>query len=124
MARCCCSWICQFPTWGTPPTWDWASRLPPAPWQDRGVFSLRMSESRGGVGMPRTSGNSPCVETWSTWPWGSSSGRPARRPRPEAAAGRITGMAEQDFSRTYGVKWADLDPNGHVRPSVYYDYAV
>jgi len=36
----------------------------------------------------------------------------------------IKGMAEQDFSRTYGVKWADLDPNGHVRHSVYDDYAV
>ena len=33
-------------------------------------------------------------------------------------------MAEQEFSRTYSVKWADLDPNGHVRHSVYDDYAV
>jgi len=33
-------------------------------------------------------------------------------------------MAEQGFSRRYDVKWADLDPNGHVRHSVYDDYAV
>jgi acyl-CoA thioester hydrolase len=29
-----------------------------------------------------------------------------------------------DSSRTYEVKWSDLDPNGHVRHSVYDDYAV
>ncbi len=33
-------------------------------------------------------------------------------------------MSEEDFSRTYEVKWADLDPNGHVRHSVYDDYAA
>jgi acyl-CoA thioester hydrolase len=33
-------------------------------------------------------------------------------------------MAEQGFSQTYRVKWADLDPNGHVRHSAYDDYAV
>ena len=33
-------------------------------------------------------------------------------------------MSEEDFSRTYEVKWADLDPNGHVRHSVYDDYAT
>lgn len=33
-------------------------------------------------------------------------------------------MSEGMFSRSYTVKWADLDPNGHVRHSVYDDYAV
>jgi acyl-CoA thioester hydrolase len=29
-----------------------------------------------------------------------------------------------DSCRTYEVRWLDLDPNGHVRHSVYDDYAV
>lgn len=33
-------------------------------------------------------------------------------------------MSNQDFSRAYDVKWSDLDPNGHVRHSVYYDYVA
>jgi acyl-CoA thioester hydrolase len=33
-------------------------------------------------------------------------------------------MASKEFSRTYAVKWADLDTNGHLRYSVYVDYAV
>lgn len=33
-------------------------------------------------------------------------------------------MADHGYSRSYNVKWADLDPNGHVRHSVYDDYAV
>jgi len=33
-------------------------------------------------------------------------------------------MSEDRFSRTYEVKWADLDPNGHVRHSAYDDYAT
>ena len=33
-------------------------------------------------------------------------------------------VREKDFSRTYEVKWSDLDPNGHVRHSVYDDYAA
>ena len=33
-------------------------------------------------------------------------------------------MNEEDFYKTYKVKWADLDPNGHVRHSVYDDYAA
>src|SRR4030095_15790583 len=33
-------------------------------------------------------------------------------------------MEPTEFSRTYAVKWADLDTNGHLRYSVYIDYAV
>jgi acyl-CoA thioesterase FadM len=33
-------------------------------------------------------------------------------------------MESEGFSRTYAVKWADLDTNGHLRYSVYVDYAV
>jgi acyl-CoA thioester hydrolase len=33
-------------------------------------------------------------------------------------------MEPKEFSRTYAVKWADLDTNGHLRYSVYIDYAV
>lgn len=33
-------------------------------------------------------------------------------------------MEPSEFSRTYTVKWADLDSNGHLRYSVYIDYAV
>lgn len=33
-------------------------------------------------------------------------------------------MSDNKFSRIYQVKWADLDPLGHVRHSVYDDYAV
>lgn len=33
-------------------------------------------------------------------------------------------MSEDGFSKSYSVKWADLDPNGHARHSVYDDYAV
>jgi len=33
-------------------------------------------------------------------------------------------MDAKDFSRTFAVKWADLDTNGHLRYSVYIDYAV
>jgi acyl-CoA thioester hydrolase len=33
-------------------------------------------------------------------------------------------MADQGYSQSYRVKWADLDPNGHVRHSAYDDYAV
>jgi len=28
------------------------------------------------------------------------------------------------FSQTVGLRWADLDPNGHVRHSVYYDWGA
>lgn len=28
------------------------------------------------------------------------------------------------FSQSIGVRWADLDPNGHVRHSVYYDWGA
>lgn len=28
------------------------------------------------------------------------------------------------FEQTIAVRWADLDPNGHVRHSVYYDYGA
>ena len=28
------------------------------------------------------------------------------------------------FSQTIGLRWADLDPNGHVRHSVYYDWGA
>ena len=33
-------------------------------------------------------------------------------------------MEPKEFSRTFVVKWADLDTNGHLRYSVYIDYAV
>ena len=33
-------------------------------------------------------------------------------------------MELREFSRTFAVKWADLDTNGHLRYSVYIDYAV
>lgn len=33
-------------------------------------------------------------------------------------------MEPKEFSRTYAVKWADLDTNGHLRYSVYLDFAV
>jgi acyl-CoA thioester hydrolase len=33
-------------------------------------------------------------------------------------------MELEGFSRTYAIKWADLDTNGHLRYSVYIDYAV
>ena len=33
-------------------------------------------------------------------------------------------MEPGEFSRTFAVKWADLDTNGHLRYSVYIDYAV
>jgi len=33
-------------------------------------------------------------------------------------------MEPEGFSRTYAIKWADLDTNGHLRYSVYIDYAV
>ena len=33
-------------------------------------------------------------------------------------------MDLEGFSRTYTIKWADLDTNGHLRYSVYIDYAV
>jgi acyl-CoA thioester hydrolase len=31
---------------------------------------------------------------------------------------------QQLYSRKYDVKWADMDPNGHLRHTVYGDYAV
>jgi acyl-CoA thioester hydrolase len=33
-------------------------------------------------------------------------------------------MEQKDFSRAFAVRWADLDTNGHLRYSVYLDYAV
>lgn len=33
-------------------------------------------------------------------------------------------MEPKEFSRTFGIKWADLDTNGHLRYSVYVDFAV
>ncbi len=30
----------------------------------------------------------------------------------------------ESFDQTITVRWADLDPNGHVRHSVYYDYGT
>ena len=36
---------------------------------------------------------------------------------------RVVITSESAFSKTYGVKWADLDPNEHVRHSVYDEYA-
>ena len=33
-------------------------------------------------------------------------------------------MESGEFTRTFAVKWADLDTNGHLRYSVYIDYAV
>src|SRR5215510_3208529 len=33
-------------------------------------------------------------------------------------------MESAEFSRTYAIKWADLDTNGHLRYSVYIDFAV
>ena len=33
-------------------------------------------------------------------------------------------MELEGFFRTYAIKWADLDTNGHLRYSVYIDYAV
>jgi acyl-CoA thioester hydrolase len=33
-------------------------------------------------------------------------------------------MSDPIYSQTYAVKWSDLDPNGHLRHSVYGDYAV
>ena len=33
-------------------------------------------------------------------------------------------MVSNEFSRTYAIKWADLDTNGHLRYSVYVDFAV
>ena len=33
-------------------------------------------------------------------------------------------MGVEGSSRTYEVKWADLDPVGHLRLSVYIDYAI
>ena len=33
-------------------------------------------------------------------------------------------MEQKEFSRAFAVKWADLDTNGHLRYSVYVDYAV
>ena len=29
-----------------------------------------------------------------------------------------------DYSKTYEVRWADMDPNRHLRHSVYLDYAA
>jgi len=33
-------------------------------------------------------------------------------------------MESKEFIRTYAIKWADLDTNGHLRYSVYVDFAV
>jgi acyl-CoA thioester hydrolase len=33
-------------------------------------------------------------------------------------------MEMDSFQQTITVRWADLDPNGHVRHSVYYDYGA
>ena len=33
-------------------------------------------------------------------------------------------MEQKEFSKAFSVKWADLDINGHLRYSVYLDYAV
>jgi len=33
-------------------------------------------------------------------------------------------MDAKEFSRSFAIKWADLDINGHLRYSVYIDYAV
>lgn len=33
-------------------------------------------------------------------------------------------MMEEDFSVKYLVRWADLDPNGHVRHTAYSDFAA
>lgn len=33
-------------------------------------------------------------------------------------------MNDEGFSRTYSVRWADLDPNNQMRHSAYDDYAV
>jgi acyl-CoA thioester hydrolase len=33
-------------------------------------------------------------------------------------------MSIKDFSRTYEVKWSEVDPNGHIRHTAYGDYAV
>lgn len=33
-------------------------------------------------------------------------------------------MDAEEFSRSFAVKWADLDTKGHLRYSVYLDYAV
>ncbi len=33
-------------------------------------------------------------------------------------------MSAAEYARRYEIKWADVDPNGHVRHSVYGDYAV
>src|SRR5262245_1277498 len=33
-------------------------------------------------------------------------------------------MEAKEFTRTYAIKWADLDTNGHLRYSVYVDFAV
>ncbi len=30
----------------------------------------------------------------------------------------------KDYSKTFDIQWADLDPNFHVRHSVYYDWAA
>jgi acyl-CoA thioester hydrolase len=33
-------------------------------------------------------------------------------------------MNIKEFSRTYDVKWSEVDPNGHMRHTAYGDYAV
>lgn len=33
-------------------------------------------------------------------------------------------MEDAPFSQAVGLRWADLDPNGHVRHSVYYDWGA
>jgi acyl-CoA thioester hydrolase len=33
-------------------------------------------------------------------------------------------MTNKNYSRTYDIKWAEVDPNGHIRHTVYGDYAV
>ena len=33
-------------------------------------------------------------------------------------------MTQSNYSKTYEVRWADMDPNRHLRHSVYLDYAA
>jgi acyl-CoA thioester hydrolase len=33
-------------------------------------------------------------------------------------------MTDKEYSRTYDIKWAEVDPNGHIRHTVYGDFAV
>src|SRR5688572_21185458 len=49
---------------------------------------------------------------------------PPRSGRPDDEVGCRPAMEDSPFSQTISLRWADLDPNGHVRHSVYYDWGA